>query len=365
MFRSRYHRRLLLPALLAVGLVASGCLGLPADPEGPGQNVSEQSGTDPREKEAPGARTNAWEVGDAWRYEVSGAHIDRPGLVTIGVVEAGAGSFRLGADHTGVLQSAVTGTQAPWVGKVDADTLAPYVDGRPRDLIGIHREPGETWAVHYAGAEFSFVRSEPLMVDGAPGHRAAGAAEDGRSIVVEFNEEAGWFTKFTMRDEDNRLLIGFQLSQRLQEPPNMLETWEVLTRHRATGFDSRMGFEDFHSDGTADLVLVKVHVRDDAVLKRSASSSSSSGGLVGGLVDRASDLLRLSGTQVHTSSGTGAGVTVLGPGEHRIVDLRGLEPGESVRMYQDQPGPWQLVATTGGPSVEVTVYRIDVVHHIL
>ncbi len=359
MFLTRTARRILLPILLAAGLLASGCLSVPQEPE--------SSGEAPDATDAPSteAGPKGWAVGDAWRYAVTGSHMREGGTMTIGVVEADPGSYLLGTDHSGFHEASVTGTVAPWAGRVDAQTLAPYVDGRPRDLIGIDREPSESWQVHYAGSTFSFVRSEAMFIDGAPGHRAAGTAPDGTSIVVEYNEEAGWFTRFMMRDKDDRVLVGLRLLERLDEAPNMLETWNVLSRHKAMGYDGRMGLESFHSDGSADLVLVKVQVHDDAVVKRS-SSSTSSDGLVGGLVDRARDLLGgLTGTTSHSSSTSLAGVSVLGPGEERIVALRGLGPGEEVRMVRDQAGPWQLVASTGGPSVELVVYRVEVIHHIL
>lgn len=341
---------------LFLGLVGSGCLGIPVSPAGTQDEEGptwEQWDDDP--VDAPG-----WRVGDAWRYRVSGSLLLRTETVTVGVVEAGPDGYKVATDSAAESARALAGAGGILVGNVDPVTLAPHVDGAPRDLLGLTRAPGESWEVVFMGRSFSMMRSGSISA-GAVEFKAAGVAADGRTLTVEYNDEAGWFSLLQYRDSGGGLLLGYGLVAKTNQG-GVLHSWDVMEMRRLSALHDRVVQQAFTSDGSADLVLIATTVRPERSVHRTPSSGGSGGD--GGLVSQVRDLLGgLLGTSTGTASSGQAVVTVLAPGQERVLDLRTDQGGHTIRTTPDRAGQWQVFASTGGPSVELVVYRVQVMHH--
>lgn len=344
----------MLSLILGASLFVSGCLSI--DPTA-GQN--EPGPQAQRSAGGSGPAPAAWEVGNLWNYAVSGSMVSKPAFVAFGVVEEDPSSYLVATNSPEESARAVAGAGAPLVGRVDRDTLSPYVDGRPRDFLGLQRDAGASWEVVFLGSAFTMVKSDPMRIDGSAGHRAAGVAADGRSLVAEYNEDVGWFTTFEMRDKQEKVILGYRFIDRADSSSTTLESWQVLDAHRATAYQDSMGYAQWTSSGIADRLVVSVHVRDDQPVQRSGSTSSSSDG---GLLGMAQDLLGgVLGTRTLSgSSGGSALATVLAPGDIRVFESSSMESGITVQTAVDQAGPWQVLASTGGPSVEIVVYQVAV-----
>lgn len=346
--------RLLVSLALSAALLASGCIDV-AQIGGPEEPVAEETPFAGRS----GSSRVAWETGSLWHYAVAGSLVDDPGFFAYGVVKEDPSGYLVATSNPEESARAVAGAGAPFVGKVERDSLSPYVEGRPRDFLGLQRESGTSWEEVFLGSAFTLVKSGPTQIDGSPGHRVAGAATDGRSLVAEYNEAVGWFTKFEVRDEEGDLLIGHRHSDRAGPSPVTLETWTVLDAHRTTAFQDSMGYAQWTSSGIADRLVVSVHVRDDKPVQRSGSPQSSSDG---GLIGKAQDLLGgLLGARSHPGSSSASAVaTLLAPGDVRVFESESERPGITIRTTADREGIWQMVASTGGPSVEIVVYQVAV-----
>lgn len=338
--------------LLGTGALA-GCLG-PMEPPGQdkpsSQPATEGGPTDPSQ----------WSVGDSWRYAVSGTWVAEPGFLDVGVVESKDGYHHVAGDDPQEWARAVAGAGGLLMGRVDAESLAPVVDGAPRDLFGFDRGPGETWDVVLWGMAFTLQRTGTLQIEGTVGHRTAGASSEGWTLFAEYNEQAGWFSRFDLRDRDDRMLLGYRLVEKDPSQPAALQSWRVLETHRVTGFPDRMGYLKWESDGDADRLVVSASVRDDEVYHQGPESRQDAG-----LVQRVRGLLDgLLGVQSTVKASAGSAVaTVLSPDEERVFQWRTQTSGMRVQVSPDEPGAWHAVASTGGPMVELSVHRVRVVHH--
>jgi hypothetical protein len=341
--------------LLALFLWFSGCLGIP-------EPAPEEGGGDDGQGARDGGPGIVWQPGAAWRYAVSGSLVETPGFATFAVVAEDDDSFLLGVDDAGEAARAVTGTGGVLVGQVAKESLAPHVDGAPRDLLGLGRGTDDAWELRLLGSSFMMVKGGSVFVDGFPGHRVAGSSSDGKSLIVEYSMGAGWFSGLYLQDRSGGLLLGYRLVEATQDASGGFEFWHPGPTHHAFAAADHLGRLEWSSGHEADRVLVHVDVRDDRPRVQSSSPT-----LVDSLVDTARGLLGgglLSASESASLSGH-AMVTIMDPDGRRVVELRLTQEGPMTVHVEDQAGTWRGVVSSGGPAVEVVVYEVQVDHYRL